>query len=285
MCPSVPHSPTRSTSAKRGGRASPPSPGVDEVGRGCLFGPVVAAAVVLDPARPLRGLNDSKLLDAEEREVLAARIRERALAVSVGAVDAATIDLINILQASRLAMKLAVEGLSKRPDYLLVDYLALDLPIAQIGLVKGDQKSRSIAAASIIAKVERDRWMQAWDALYPAYGLASNKGYSAPKHLAALAKVWLHAASQNELFAGDESRPVHTAWSSTPAKLIRVSIKPHVAAGHADCSEPQDGDAQSDRVPVVLSRSRVWYSCYCLGPCCGITITSSACSRSTVRCC
>lgn len=161
--------------------------GVDEVGRGCLFGPVVAAAVVLDPARQVRGLNDSKLLDAKEREVLAARIRERALAVSVGAVDAATIDLINILQASRLAMKFAVEGLSNRPDYLLVDYLALDLPIAQIGLVKGDKKSRSIAAASIIAKVERDRWMRAWDVVYPEYGLASNKGYSAPKHLAALA--------------------------------------------------------------------------------------------------
>ncbi len=162
--------------------------GVDEVGRGCLFGPVVAAAVVLDSSRPLRGLNDSKLLDRVDRERLAEEIRTRAVAVSVGAVDAATIDVINILQASRLAMKLAVAGLSPQPDYLLVDYLTLDLPLAQIGLVKGDQKSRSIAAASIIAKVERDRWMQLWDAVYPEYGLASNKGYSAPKHLAALAK-------------------------------------------------------------------------------------------------
>ncbi len=160
--------------------------GVDEVGRGCLFGPVAAAAVVLDPNKPLRGLKDSKLLDARSRETLAQRIRARALAVSVAAVDAATIDLLNILQASRLAMKLAVEGLPLQPDHLLVDALAIDLPLAQTALIQGDRKSRSIAAASIVAKVERDRWMQVWDGVYPAYDLASNKGYSAPRHLAAL---------------------------------------------------------------------------------------------------
>ncbi len=161
--------------------------GVDEVGRGCLFGPVVAAAVVLDPDKPLRGLNDSKLLDAHKREALAERIRERALAVSVGAADAATVDFLNVLQASRLAMKLAVEGLPLQPDHLLVDALSIDAPVAQTALIGGDRKSRSIAAASIVAKVERDRWMQVWDGIYPAYGLGANKGYAAPRHLAALA--------------------------------------------------------------------------------------------------
>ncbi len=162
--------------------------GVDEVGRGCLFGPVVAAAVVLDPSKPLRGLNDSKLLDARSREALAERIRERALAVSVGAADAASVDFLNILQASRLAMKLAVEGLSPQPDHLLVDALAIDVPVTQTALIGGDRKSRSIAAASIVAKVERDHWMQIWDGVYPAYNLASNKGYATPRHLAALAE-------------------------------------------------------------------------------------------------
>ncbi len=185
--PSGPEHPTayyERQARKRGRRVIA---GVDEVGRGCLFGPVVAAAVVLDPDRPLRGLNDSKLLDARARETLAQRIRARALAVSVAAADAATVDLLNVLEASRLAMKLAVEGLPLQPDCLLVDALAIDLPIAQTALIRGDRKSRSIAAASIVAKVERDRWMQVWDSVYPAYGLAANKGYAAPKHLAALA--------------------------------------------------------------------------------------------------
>lgn len=162
--------------------------GVDEVGRGCLFGPVVAAAVILDASQPLRGLNDSKLLDARRREVLAERIRRRALAVSVAAVDAAAVDFFNVLEASRLAMRMAVNGLSVEPDYLLVDALTLDMPIAQTSLIKGDRKSRSIAAASIVAKVERDRWMHLWDKIYPAYNLGSNKGYAAPSHLAALSE-------------------------------------------------------------------------------------------------
>lgn len=160
--------------------------GVDEVGRGALFGPVVAAAVVLCPRRPVRGLNDSKLLDPERRETLALRIRERAAAWAVAAVDAATIDSINIYQASRLAMRLAVSRLSPAPDFLLVDAVAIDLPLPQQSLIKGDARCHAIAAASIIAKVYRDACMRVWDEAFPQYGLASHKGYCTPEHLKAL---------------------------------------------------------------------------------------------------
>jgi ribonuclease HII len=160
--------------------------GVDEVGRGALFGPVVAAAVVLSPDRPIRGLNDSKLLDAGRRRVLAARIRERAAAWTVAAVDAAGIDSINIYQASRMAMRLAVERLRPAPDFLLIDALPLELPVPQRPLVKGDARCHAIAAASIVAKVHRDACMAAWDQAYPQYGLAHHKGYSTPEHIRAL---------------------------------------------------------------------------------------------------
>ncbi len=172
--------------------------GVDEVGRGCLFGPVFAAAVILDPAKPVRGLNDSKLLDAERREVLSERIRERAAAWAIGAADCFEIDRINILQASRLAMKRAVEKLSIRPDYLLVDACTIDLPIEQQAIIKGDARSQSIAAASIIAKVARDAAMVEWDRVFPAYGLARHKGYYTPEHVAAIREhgpTWLHRYS------------------------------------------------------------------------------------------
>jgi ribonuclease HII len=162
--------------------------GVDEVGRGSLFGPVMAAAVILSPNRPIRGLNDSKLLDAERREVLAGRIRERAVAWAIAAVDAATIDHINIYQASRVAMRMAVSRLNPAADFLLVDAVQIDLPLPQRPLIKGDARCHAIAAASIIAKVYRDACMCAWDEVYPEYGLASHKGYSAPEHLAALEK-------------------------------------------------------------------------------------------------
>jgi ribonuclease HII len=160
--------------------------GVDEVGRGSLFGPVVAAAVILNPERPIRGLQDSKVLDAKSRETLCLRIRERALAVAVAAVDSGRIDLFNIYQASRQAMRDAVQGLRPAPDYVLIDAMKIDVALPQLPIIDGDALSRSIAAASIVAKVERDRWMQIWDEVYPHYGLASNKGYSAPGHLAAL---------------------------------------------------------------------------------------------------
>ena len=160
--------------------------GVDEVGRGSLFGPVVAAAVILDPSYRIRGLRDSKLLEPERREVLAERIREHCVAWAIAAVDAARIDQINIYQASRLAMREAVVGLDPGPEHLLVDALRLDCELPQQPIIHGDALSASIAAASILAKVERDRMMVEWDPVFPVYGLASNKGYSTPRHLAAL---------------------------------------------------------------------------------------------------
>ncbi len=160
--------------------------GVDEVGRGSLFGPVVAAAVILDPAYRIRGLRDSKLIPAERREELALRIREHCIAWAVAAVDSARIDQINIYQASRLAMLHAVEQLAPAASYLLVDAVRLDCDLPQQAIIHGDALSASIAAASIVAKVERDRMISAWDPVFPVYGLASNKGYCTPRHLAAL---------------------------------------------------------------------------------------------------
>jgi ribonuclease HII len=159
---------------------------VDEVGRGSLFGCVVAAAVILDPKYRIRGLRDSKLLPPERREVLAERIREHCLGYAIAAVDAARIDQINIYWASKLAMLEAVRALQPAPDHLLIDALRIDYDLPQRPIIHGDALSASIAAASILAKVERDRLISEWDPIFPAYGLASNKGYSTPKHIAAL---------------------------------------------------------------------------------------------------
>ncbi len=160
--------------------------GVDEVGRGSLFGPVVAAAVVLDSSYRIRGLRDSKLLPAERREILAERIRGHAIAWSIAAVDVARIDQINIYHASKLAMHEAVKMLNPAPDHLLIDAMKLNCDVPQRAIIHGDALSASIAAASILAKVDRDKMISAWDPVFPVYGLASNKGYSTPKHLAAL---------------------------------------------------------------------------------------------------
>jgi ribonuclease HII len=160
--------------------------GVDEVGRGCLFGPVFAAAVILDARRSIRGLRDSKMLDAETRAELAAEIRESCICWAVGGADAYEIDRINILQASRLAMRRAVTALSMQPDYLLIDAITIDLPIEQLPLIDGDARCRAIAAASILAKVHRDACLERWHAVFPQYNLASNKGYSTPDHKRAL---------------------------------------------------------------------------------------------------
>lgn len=160
--------------------------GVDEVGRGSLFGPVVAAAVVLDPCYRIRGLRDSKLLVPERRDVLAQRIREHCVAWAIAAVDAARIDQINIYHASRLAMQEAVSQLSPAADYLLIDAMRLHCDLPQQAIIHGDALSASIAAASILAKVHRDQMVSEWDPVFPVYGLRSNKGYSTPKHLAAL---------------------------------------------------------------------------------------------------
>ena len=160
--------------------------GVDEVGRGALFGAVFAGAVILSEDRPVRGLNDSKLLDPQRREVLAERIRERAIAWAIGAVDAAMIDRVNIYQASRMAMRIAVKRLHPAPDFLLVDAVSLELPLSQRALIKGDARCHAIAAASILAKVERDACMREWSTIFPEYGLAAHKGYATPEHYRAL---------------------------------------------------------------------------------------------------
>jgi len=160
--------------------------GVDEVGRGALFGPVFAAAVILSQDKPIRGLRDSKQLDRERREVLAGRIRERAVDWAVGTADAFEIDHINIYQASRVAMRRAVERLKPMPDYLLIDAITVDLPLAQRALIHGDALSQCIAAASILAKVERDECMRQWDEVFPQYGLKNHKGYSTDEHWKAL---------------------------------------------------------------------------------------------------
>jgi len=160
--------------------------GADEVGRGSLFGAVVAGAVILSPDSPIRGLNDSKQIEPERRETLAERIRERAAAWAVAAVDAATIDRINIYEASRLAMKIAVEQLIPAADFLLVDAVPLNVSLPQQALIQGDERCHAIAAASIIAKVYRDQMMREWDKFYPEYGLKNHKGYQSPEHLAAL---------------------------------------------------------------------------------------------------
>lgn len=160
--------------------------GVDEVGRGALFGPVVAAAVILPAETRIRGLRDSKQLLPEDRERLAVVVRSRALAVAIKEVDAATIDRVNIYQASRMAMTAAVLHLDPQPDHLLIDAMRLDLLHAQTSIIYGDSLSISIAAASVVAKVYRDARMCELDAQYPGYGLASHKGYGTPEHRAAL---------------------------------------------------------------------------------------------------
>ena len=160
--------------------------GVDEVGRGALFGPVVAAAVILPSETRIRGLRDSKQLLPEDRERLAKIVEARAIAWAIEEVDAETIDRVNIYQASRMAMTAAVLRLAPQPEHLLIDALLLDLPHAQTSIIYGDSLSISIAAASVVAKVYRDRRMCELDAEYPGYGLASHKGYATPEHRAAL---------------------------------------------------------------------------------------------------
>jgi len=162
--------------------------GLDEAGRGALFGPVVAAAVILNPRRRIVGLDDSKKLTPERREELAPRIREHAVAWAVAEIPPARIDAWNIYQASRQAMCAALAQLGVQPDYLLLDAVTLDVHIEQKSLIHGDARSVSIAAASILAKTERDRRICELDAEFPQYGLAQHKGYATPEHLEALRK-------------------------------------------------------------------------------------------------
>jgi ribonuclease HII len=169
-----------------------PEAGVDEAGRGPLAGPVVAAAVILDPGQPIDGLADSKVLAEARRDALAEEIRDKALAWSIGSAEAAEIDALNILEATMLAMRRAVLGLTVSPVYLKVDGNRMPLveiggePVAGEAIVRGDATEPAISAASILAKTARDRFMVELDELYPEYGFARHKGYGTPAHLESL---------------------------------------------------------------------------------------------------
>ncbi|ELR63622.1 Ribonuclease HII [Photobacterium marinum] len=161
--------------------------GVDEVGRGPLVGAVVTAAVILDPNNPIEGLTDSKKLSEKKRNVLFDEIKEKALAWSLGRCEPEEIDQLNILQATMVAMQRAVAGLSVQPDYVLVDGNKVpELPMAAQSVVKGDLRVAEISAASILAKVTRDREMEELDVQYPQYGFAKHKGYPTKAHFEAL---------------------------------------------------------------------------------------------------
>ncbi|MDR1801369.1 MAG: ribonuclease HII [Lachnospiraceae bacterium] len=163
--------------------------GIDEAGRGPLAGPVVAGAIVLPKDEPILYLNDSKKLSPKMRERLMHEIVEKCIACGAGIIDAPRIDEINILQATYEAMRLAIKGLLIKPDILLVDAVTIpDVEYKQVPIIKGDAKSISIAAASILAKVHRDRMMVHYDDEYPEYGFAKHKGYGTPEHIAALKK-------------------------------------------------------------------------------------------------
>ncbi|MCQ1058542.1 ribonuclease HII [Photobacterium sp. DNB23_23_1] len=163
--------------------------GVDEVGRGPLVGAVVTAAVILDPAKPIEGLTDSKKLSEKKRNLLFDEIKEKALAWSLGRCEPEEIDQLNILQATMVAMQRAVAGLAVQPDFVLVDGNRIpELPMAAQAVVKGDLRVAEISAASILAKVTRDREMEVLDAEYPQYGFAKHKGYPTKAHFEALSE-------------------------------------------------------------------------------------------------
>ncbi|EOH89612.1 ribonuclease HII [Enterococcus villorum] len=163
--------------------------GIDEVGRGPLAGPVVAAAVILPKNKQILGLNDSKQLSEKKRTTLYEQIQQKAIAIGIGLIDERKIDEVNIYEASKLAMIQAVEKLAVKPSYLLIDAMTLELPIPQEKLIKGDARSVSIAAASIIAKVYRDNLMKKYEELYPGYGFGHNAGYGTKEHLQGLANL------------------------------------------------------------------------------------------------
>ena len=174
--------------ARRGGATR--IAGLDEVGRGPMFGPVVAAAVILPEGWCLQGLTDSKQLTGKQRNEFDAAIRAEAVAWAIAAVDVETIDRINIRRASLLAMRMAVERLAMSPDYLLIDGRdTIEWPCPQQAVVQGDGRSVSIAAASVLAKVHRDQMLVELDAVYPGYGLARHKGYCVAEHLEALRRL------------------------------------------------------------------------------------------------
>lgn len=181
--------------------------GVDEVGRGPLAGPVTVAAYVTDFSRLTEGVNDSKKLSEKKREKLFSELKDKAVCYNVVSLDNNVIDKINILNATKQAMKQAIEGLTVKPDVVLIDAVELDIPYRTHSIIRGDALSYSIAAASIVAKVTRDRFMTELDAVFPEYGFASNKGYGSKKHIEALIKYGptpLHRKTFIRNFVKDE---------------------------------------------------------------------------------
>jgi len=185
---------------------------------------VVAGAVILNPRRRIVGLDDSKKLTAERRRELAERIHEHALAWATAEIDASRIDAWNIYQASRQAMALAATQLFPAPDYLLLDAMEIDLPIEQKPLIHGDARSISIAAASILAKVERDRRMEEFDQMYPQYGLGQNKGYGTPDHLEALRRFGPSPVHRHSYAPVRESGCWAAGAQQNPLPLIIPSV-------------------------------------------------------------
>jgi len=214
------------------GAGFPAVAGADEAGRGSLFGPVFAAAVTLSPERPVYGLRDSKELPRERREELAAVIRERALAWAVASVDAFVIDRINIYHASCLAMKRAIEQLTPPPDYVLLDGVQLELEFPSRRVVHGDARCQAIAAASILAKTQRDLCMRQWDEVFPGYGFRRHKGYPTAEHLEALVRYGptLHHRFSYEPVRAASPRSFravlawreefHFGWLPEPARVV-----------------------------------------------------------------
>ena len=184
--------------------------GVDEVGRGPLAGPVVAAAVILPKNCKIKGLNDSKKIPKKKHEEIFQAVKDNALAISIGIIDNYVIDKVNIYEATKLAMKEAVSQLEPQPEHLLIDAMKLELPISQTSIIKGDANSLSIAAASIVAKVTRDKIMADYDQEFPGYDFSQNAGYGTAKHLEGIDK---HGIT-----------PIHRT-SFEPVKTLVVSSK------------------------------------------------------------
>jgi ribonuclease HII len=225
--------------------------GLDEVGRGPLFGPVVAAAVILTRGCHLHGLNDSKKLSEKKRVELDVEIRANAVAWAIAEVDAATIDRINIRQASLLAMRRAVEQLPLSPDFLLIDGRdTIDWKCKQEAVIRGDGTSFSIAAASVLAKVYRDRLLVELDREYPGYGLAQHKGYGSPEHLAALARLG--------------PTPLHRKTFHPVAQtVLKFDGSAKIEAQPAPCDDLAPTLDDLDRAPIRKDERR--FAC----PCCG----------------
>jgi ribonuclease HII len=224
--------------------------GIDEVGRGALAGPVVAGAVILPHSGSLpwfEQVRDSKELNSRQRESLFDSINREAVAVGVGIVPSQVIDSVNILKATKLAMMQAVEKLSEQPHFLIIDRVTLpQCPIPQKGITRGDKLCLSIACASIIAKVTRDRMMEEFDRIYPGYGFADHKGYGTASHMSSLQKLG--------------PSPIHRLYFAPIKSLIASQSSNHLAVGHSEpfpfCESEPCSSRHSEGVPMKSGRPK-----------------------------